>query len=150
MGSARIVRQAIAWAVVAMACGAMLVWYRMVEMEGAAAIIGSSIILQALLMVSGPLLVFAVGALLGLGAVRVARLAWGRVARTILKVIGTIPLAMLLLNLVVLTAPDMAPALSMVIAVTWYVAMVVPILYAVFGACFSLGFASARRSACSD
>ena len=137
-----------AWVVVAAASVAFLAWYHMTDFEVVSAAIGDSALVQLGVVLASPLLLYAIGALIGLLLVWFKHLRMGRVARTVCLVLALLVLAFVLLAAVPALAPDTAGALMIPTVVVVYVTMVAPIMVMFFGFLYALGIApvdAARR-----
>ena len=137
-----------AWVVVAAASVAFLAWYHMTDFEVVSAAIGDSALVQLGVVLASPLLLYAIGALIGLLLVWFKHLRMGRVARTVCLVLALLVLVFVLLAAVPALAPDTAGALMIPTVVVVYVTMVAPIMVMFFGFLYALGIArvdAARR-----
>lgn len=130
-----------AWVVVAAASVAFLAWYHMTDFEVVSAAIGDSALVQLGVVLASPLLLYAIGALIGLLLVWFKRIRMGRVARTACLVLALLVLAFVLLAAVPALAPDTAGALMIPTVVVVYVTMVAPIMVMFFGFLYALGIA---------
>lgn len=130
-----------AWVVVAAASVAFLAWYHMTDFEVVSAAIGDSALVQLGVVLASPLLLYAIGALIGLLLVWFKRIRMGRVARTVCLVLALLVLAFVLLAAVPALAPDTAGALMIPTVVVVYVTMVAPIMVMFFGFLYALGIA---------
>ena len=134
------------WVVVAAASVAFLAWYHMTDFEVVSAAIGDSALVQLGVVLASPLLLYAIGALIGLLLVWFKRIRMGRVARTVCLVLALLVLAFVLLAAVPALAPDTAGALMIPTVVVVYVTMVAPIMVMFFGFLYALGIAPADAS----
>ena len=130
-----------AWVVVAAASVAFLAWYHMTDFEVVSAAIGDSALVQLGVVHASPLLLYAIGALIGLLLVWFKRIRMGRVSRTACLVLALLVLAFVLLAAVPALAPDTAGALMIPTVVVVYVTMVAPIMVMFFGFLYALGIA---------
>ncbi|NJE80675.1 hypothetical protein E0L17_04960 [Olsenella sp. SW781] len=130
-----------AWVVVAAASVAFLAWYHMTDFEVVSAAIGDSALVQLGVVLASPLLLYAIGALIGLLLVWFKRIRMGRVSRTACLVLALLVLAFVLLAAVPALAPDTAGALMIPTVVVVYVTMVAPIMVMFFGFLYALGIA---------
>ena len=130
-----------AWVVVAAASVAFLAWYHMTDFEVVSAAIGDSALVQLGVVLASPLLLYAIGALIGLLLVWFKRIRMGRVARTVCLVLALLVLAFVLLAAVPALAPDTAGALMIPTVVVVYVTMVAPMMVMFFGFLYALGIA---------
>ena len=85
------------WVVVAAASVAFLAWYHMTDFEVVSAAIGDSALVQLGVVLASPLLLYAIGALIGLLLVWFKHLRMGRVARTVCLVLALLVLVFVLL-----------------------------------------------------
>ena len=129
------------WVVVAAASVAFLAWYHMTDFEVVSAAIGDSALVQLGVVLASPLLLYAIGALIGLLLVWFKRIRMGRVSRTACLVLALLVLAFVLLAAVPALAPDTAGALMIPTVVVVYVTMVAPIMVMFFGFLYALGIA---------
>ena len=130
-----------AWVVVAAASVAFLAWYHMTDFEVVSAAIGDSALVQLGVVLASPLLLYAIGALIGLLLVWFKRIRMGRVSRTACLVLALLVLAFVLLAAVPALAPDTVGALMIPTVVVVYVTMVAPIMVMFFGFLYALGIA---------
>lgn len=130
-----------AWVVVAAASVAFLAWYHMTDFEVVSAAIGDSALVQLGVVLASPLLLYAIGALIGLLLVWFKCIRMGRVSRTACLVLALLVLAFVLLAAVPALAPDTAGALMIPTVVVVYVTMVAPIMVMFFGFLYALGIA---------
>lgn len=130
-----------AWVVVAAASVAFLAWYHMTDFEVVSAAIGDSALVQLGVVLASPLLLYAIGALIGLLLVWFKRIRMGRVSRTACLVLALLVLAFVLLAAVPALVPDTAGALMIPTVVVVYVTMVAPIMVMFFGFLYALGIA---------
>ena len=136
----------VAWVVVAVASIAFLVWYHMADFEAVSAAIGDSALVQLGVVLAAPLLLYAIGALIGLLLVWFKRLRMGRVSRVVCLALSVIVLAFVLLAGVPALAPSSASALMILTVVVVYVTMVAPIMIMFFGFLYALGLAPVDAS----
>ena len=97
--------------------------------------------MQLGVVLASPLLLYAIGALIGLLLVWFKRIRMGRVSRTACLVLALLVLAFVLLAAVPALAPDTAGALMIPTVVVVYVTMVAPIMVMFFGLLYALGIA---------
>ena len=135
-----------AWVVVAAASVAFLAWYHMTDFEVVSAAIGDSALVQLGVVLASPLLLYAIGALIGLLLVWFKRIRMGRVSRTACLVLALLVLAFVLLAAVPALAPDTAGALMIPTVVVVYVTMVAPLLIMMLGFVYAVGCAGVDKS----
>ena len=134
----------VAWVIVAALGIAFLAWYHMTDFEVVSAAIGDSALVQLGVVLASPLLLYAIGVLIGLLLVWFKRIRMGGVARTVCLVLALLALAFVLLAGVL--APDTAGTLMIPTVVIVYVTMVAPIMVMFFGFLYALGLAPADAS----
>ena len=131
----------VVWVVVAVVAVAFLAWYHMTDFEVVSAAIGDSAPVQLGVVLASPLLLYAMGALIGLLLVWFKHIRMGRVTRTVCLVAAVLGLAFLLLAGVPVLAPAAADTLMIPAVVVVYVTMVAPIMVMFFGFLYALGIA---------
>lgn len=136
----------VAWVIVAALGIAFLAWYHMTDFEVVSAAIGDSAFVQLGVVLASPLLLYAIGVLIGLLLVWFKRIRMGGVARTVCLVLALLALAFVLLAGVPALAPDTAGTLMIPAVVIVYVTMVAPIMVMFFGFLYALGLAPADAS----
>lgn len=126
------------WGILMAVCIAFQAWYRTGEVTSTYYAVQGSPILQVMLVVSGPILLFALGALLGLPFVWFKKIQLGRGVRRVLRVISVLFLACVamvivpMLFQVTLTAP---------VVVVVYLSMAAPAVIVILGFLYALGLA---------
>lgn len=136
----------VAWIVVAAACCAFLAWYHMSEFELVAEAIGNSALVQLGVVLSAPLLLFAIGVLLGIVLVWFKKILMGRAAKRICLVVGVLSLVFVLLAGLPVFVPGAEQALMGPVVIVVYVSMVAPPLIVMLGFVYALGLAGVDRS----
>lgn len=130
-----------AWALVVAACAAFLAWYHTSDLETVAAAIGGSPLVQLGVIASAPLLLFGIGALVGLALVRVKKIALRRGFKRLWRAVGVLGLLVLVVAVLPLVAPGMTGALMWASIVVVYVSMTAPVLIVMLGFAYALGCA---------
>ena len=101
----------VAWVVVAAACCAFLAWYHMTDMEVVAAALGESAPAQLGLVLAAPVLVYAIGVVLGLLVVWFKKITLGKVAKRACRVVALAVLACMALAGLPVLVPSAGDAL---------------------------------------
>lgn len=132
----------VAWIVAAAACCAFLAWWH--TGEGTANI--SDPLVQLGVVLAAPLLLFAIGALVGIALMWFKKILVGRVAKRVCRVIGVLSLIMLLLTGMPVFVPAAEDALLGPAFVVVYVTMVAPLLIMMLGFVYAVGCAGVDKS----
>ena len=135
----------IAWLVVGAACGAFLAWYNLTDADAVLEATESTAV-QVAMVLSSPLLLFAIGAALGLLLVWFKRLLMGRGARTACRAVAVVVLALVLLAVVPALAPSVAGSFLVPTIIVVYVTMAAPVLFIIAGFLYALGRAGVDPS----
>ncbi len=133
-----LIANAVVWGILLAVCAAFQVWYRSGEVIDTYYAVMGSPFLQVMAVESGPVILFAVGALLGLPFVGLKKIKLGRGARNALRVVSALFLAVLVLSLVPMLF-GIGPTVPVVIVV--YLSMVAPAVIVIFGFLYALGLA---------
>lgn len=131
----------VAWIAIAAVCIAFLAWYHMSDLETVSAAIGDSALVQLGVILAAPLLLFAMGVIIGVVLVWFKKIELRRGFKVLWRVVGILGLAMLALAVVPLVAPAAASAFMWASVVVVYVSMMAPILIMMFGLAYALGCA---------
>lgn len=136
----------VAWVAVAAACAAFLAWYHLADFQSVAAVIGDFAPAQLGVILAAPLLLFAVGVVLGLLVLWFKRVLVGRATKVACRAVSVVALACLgLAGLPALLEPAGGPLLGMVVVVV-YVSMVAPVIFVLLGFAYAVGCAGVDRS----
>lgn len=130
----------VAWLVVGVACVAFLVWYNTTDAEVVLEAT-ESVPVQVGMVLASPLLLFAIGALLGLLLVRLKRILLGRGARRACRVVAVLALALVLVAALPAVVPAAAESLLFAAVIVVYVTMAAPVLLIILGFVYGLGCA---------
>ena len=125
-------------------CCAFLAWYH--TAEDTLEVIGGSALAQLGVVLASPVLLYSLGVIVGLALVWFKRIAFGRVAKVVLRTIGVAGLAFIALCAVPVLAPDAGGSLLGPVVVVVYVTMVAPILVMMLGFAYALGCAGVDAS----
>lgn len=136
----------IAWAAVAIGTTAFLAWYHATDAEQLAASSDASTMAQLGAVLAAPVLLYAMGAVLGLLFVFFKKIEMGRTSRLVLRCASILALAFVLLAGVPIVAPSLADAFAVPLVVVIYVSRAAPILIMMFGFFYALGMAPADRT----
>lgn len=136
----------VAWVVVAAACIAFLAWYHTSDMDVVAAAIGDSALVQLGVILASPLLLFAMGAVIGLMVLWLKKITLGRGFKLLWRVLGLAGLAVIALAAVPLAGEGAASAFMWASVVVVYVSVAAPILIMLFGFFYALGCAGTDAS----
>lgn len=146
MKKSAFVANMVIWVVACLAGGGFLAWYRTVGMDEAIKAIEASIVLQAGVVYAAPLLLFGLGAIAGVLVAWVKRVKLVRWARTMLRVIGILFLALLVFPLVAMAVPSLAQLATWPLAIVVYVSLSMPPIIALIGFAYGMGFAGLDTS----
>lgn len=130
----------IAWLVVGAACGAFLAWYNLADADVVLEATELTAV-QAAMVLSSPLLLFAIGVLLGLLLVRLRRALLRRGTRTVCRVVAGLVLAIVLLAVVPALVPSAPGAFLVPTMIVVVVTMVAPFAFSLAGIAYALGCA---------
>lgn len=132
----------VAWIVVAALCCAFLAWWHLGN--GTPNI--SDPMVQLGVVLAAPLLLYAMGALVGLALMWFKRILVGRVTKRACRVVGILALALMLLAGLPAIVPSAGEALVGVGFVVVYVTMVAPLLVMMLGFVYAVGCAGVDAS----
>lgn len=127
----------VAWVAVAAACCAFLAWWHLGN--GTPNI--SDPLVQLGVVLAAPLLLYAIGVLIGLALMWFKKILVGRVSKRVCRVIGVLALFFVLLAGVPALAPDTGEALMGPAMVVVYVTMVAPLMIMMLGFVYAVGCA---------
>lgn len=132
----------VAWVAVAAACCAFLAWWHLGN--GTPNI--SDPLVQLGVVLAAPLLLYAIGVLIGLALMWFKKILVGRVSKRVCRVIGVLALFFVLLAGVPALAPDTGEALMGPAMVVVYVTMAAPLMIMMLGFVYSVGCAGVDTS----
>lgn len=132
----------VAWIVVAALCCAFLAWWHLGN--GTPNI--SDPMVQLGVVLAAPLLLYAMGALVGLALMWFKKILVGRAAKRACRVVGILALALMLLAGLPAPVPSAGEVLVGVSFVVVYVTMVAPLLVMVLGFVYAVGCAGVDAS----
>lgn len=132
----------VAWVAVAAACCAFLAWWHLGN--GTPNI--SDPLVQLGVVLAAPLLLYAIGVLIGLALMWFKKILVGRVSKRVCRVIGILALVFVLLAGVPALAPDTGEALMGPAMVVVYVTMVAPLMIMMLGFVYAVGCAGVDTS----
>lgn len=132
-----------AFVALAAASCAFLAWYHF--SDNTLEVIASSPLAQLGVVLASPVLLYAIGVVLGLALVWFKKITFGRGAKLALRVAGILGLALLALCAVPVLVPEAGETLIGPVVVVVYVAMVAPILIVVVGFVYALGCAGVDK-----
>lgn len=135
----------VAWVVVAAVCVAFLAWYHMSDMDVVAAAIGDSALVQLGVVAASPVLLFAMGVLIGLALVWFKKITLGCGFKVLWRVVGIIGLAIIAMSAAPMLSPEMEGAFMWASVIVVYVSIAAPILIMMFGFSYALGCAGVDR-----
>lgn len=136
----------VAWVVVAAACIAFLAWYHSVDPSIVESLLGSSPLVQMGVVIASPVLLFAMGALIGLLLLWFKNILMGRTAKVVCRIVSILVLVTLALVVVPTFAPETSSSFLGISVVVVYVTRVAPIMIMFFGFLYALGCAGVDRS----
>ena len=132
----------VAWVAVAAACCAFLAWWHLGN--GTPNI--SDPLVQLGVVLAAPLLLYAIGVLIGLALMWFKKILVGRVSKRVCRVIGVLALFFVLLAGVPALAPDTGEALMGPAMVVVYVTMAAPLMIMMLGFVYAVGCAGVDTS----
>lgn len=132
----------VAWVAVAAACCAFLAWWHLGN--GTPNI--SDPLVQLGVVLAAPLLLYAIGVLIGLALMWFKKILVGCVSKRVCRVIGVLALFFVLLAGVPALAPDTGEALMGPAMVVVYVTMVAPLMIMMLGFVYAVGCAGVDTS----
>ncbi len=127
------------WIALAAAMIAFLAWYHLAGGEAAAAEEAGPLMLGTVL--AAPVLLYAMGAVMGLLLIMFKDVQMGRTAKRVALVCGLLTLAFILAGGLPALAPSTTGELAASIVIVHYVTAAAPILIMMFGFLYALGFA---------
>lgn len=136
----------VAWLVVGAVCAAFLAWYHVSDLDVVSAAIGSSALVQLGVVLGGPVLMYAIGVVLGLLLLWFKKISLGRGFKLLWRVLGLAGLAVIALAAVPLLGGDAATAFMWASVIVVYVSVVAPVLIMVLGFLYALGCAGTDRT----
>ena len=136
----------VAWVAAAAVCIAFLAWYHMSDATAVASAIESSALVQLGVVLASPVLLFAMGVVIGLLLLWFKKILMGRTAKRACRAAGIAGLALLTLVAVPVLAPSTEGAFLGVSVVVVYVTMAAPILIMMLGFLYALGCAGVDAS----
>lgn len=136
----------VAWVAIAAACAAFLAWYRMTDFEVVASAVSDSTAVQLGVVLSAPVLVFAIGVVLGLLVLWFKKVTVGRAAKVACRVVSVLALACMALAGLPALVPATGGALLGMVVIVVYVAVTAPILFVALGFVYAVGCAGVDRT----
>ncbi|HIR90551.1 MAG TPA: hypothetical protein IAC01_02050 [Candidatus Limicola stercorigallinarum] len=131
----------IIWTLIALGTTGYLAWYNLGGQADAASsefVYGPAEILR---IIAAPLLLFALGAVIGFLLIAFKNIMMGRMARSICRFAGIACLALFVAAIIPCFFPGTASQLALPTVVVVYVAMAAPIMIMMFGFLYALGLA---------
>ena len=136
----------VAWVAIAAACIAFLAWYHMTDASVVEAALDGSALVSLGVLLASPVLLFAMGAVIGLLLVWFKDILMGRLAKRACLAASVVALALFVLAAVPVFAPSAGGAFLGISVVVVYVARLAPILVMLFGFLYALGCAGVDTS----
>lgn len=136
----------VAWVVVAAVCIAFLAWYHMSDLDVVSAAIGDSALVQLGVVLASPVLLYAMGVVIGLMLLWIKKITLGRSFKLLWRVLGLTGLAVIALAAVPMLGGDAATAFMWASVIVVYVSVAAPVLIMVFGFLYALGCAGTDRT----
>lgn len=136
----------VAWVAIAFACTAFLAWYHLSDADVVADAITSSALAQLGVILASPLLLYAIGAVVGLLLVWLKKIEMGRGARVALRVVSVLVLAFFAVSALPALGIGDASAFVLPTAISVYVARTAPIFIVFLGFLYALGCAPINRT----
>ena len=134
----------ILWIAIAAAMIAFLAWYHLAGGDAAATEEAGPLMLGTAL--AAPMLLYAMGAVIGLLLIMFKDVQMGRTAKRIALACGLVALAFILAGGLPALAPNTTEELAASIVIVHYVTAAAPILIMMFGFLYALGFAPTDTS----
>lgn len=131
----------VVWCVVLAGMGAFQLWYRSVDSQTGFEAVTGSMALSLLLVLSGPFLLYSLGALAGLVLVWLKKICLHRGARLACRVVSALVAAVVVLAVVPLLLPGAGDAVGLALALVVLLSMAAPVFYVGFGLLYALAFA---------
>ena len=135
----------VAWVVVAAASIAFLAWYHLSDPDTVLAATDSPLV-QTGMVLAAPLLLFAMGVVIGLLLLWFKHILMGRGARLACRVVAVLSLVFILLAAVPVVVPAAAESFLGPAVIVVYVTMAAPILIMMLGLVYALGCAGVDAS----
>ncbi len=136
----------VAWVAIAAVCIAFLAWYHMTDASVVEAALDGSALVSLGVLLASPVLLFAMGAVIGLLLVWFKDILMGRLAKRACLAASVVALALFVLAAVPVFAPSAGGAFLGISVVVVYVARLAPILVMLFGFLYALGCAGVDAS----
>lgn len=135
-----------AWVAVAAACIAFLAWYHMSDQTAVLAAVESSSLVQLGVMLASPVLLYAMGAVIGLLVVWFKKIEIGRGFRTLWRVVSAICMAFIVLAALPVFFEGLGGAMMGPVVALIIIARVGPILLMMLGFFYALAIAPVNKS----
>lgn len=136
----------VAWVAIAAVCIAFLAWYHTTDAAVVEAALDGSALVSLGVLLASPVLLFAMGAVIGLLLVWFKDILMGRLAKRACLAASVVALALFVLAAVPVFAPSAGGAFLGISVVVVYVARLAPILVMLFGFLYALGCAGVDAS----
>lgn len=136
----------VAWVAIAAVCIAFLAWYHTTDAAVVEAALDGSALVSLGVLLASPVLLFAMGAVIGLLLVWFKDILMGRLAKRACLAAAIVALALFVLAAVPVFAPSASGAFLGISVVVVYVARLAPILVMLFGFLYALGCAGVDAS----
>lgn len=136
----------VAWVAIAAVCIAFLAWYHTTDAAVVEAALDGSALVSLGVLLASPVLLFAMGAVIGLLLVWFKDILMGRLAKRACLAASVVALALFVLAAVPVFAPSAGGAFLGISVVVVYVARLAPILVMLFGFLYALGCAGVDTS----
>lgn len=129
----------IVWGAIGIASTAFLAWYHLAG--GAAGAAAGGTVMQVAMMLASPLLLFAIGAVLGLIIIYTKKIEIRRISRTLARIAAIIWIACMAIAAVPVVAPATADIFALPLALVVYSTTLAPFFVMMFGFFYALGVA---------
>ena len=136
----------VAWVAIAAVCIAFLAWYHMTDASVVEAALDGTALVSLGVLLASPVLLFAMGTVIGLLLVWFKDILMGRLAKRACLAASVVALALFVLAAVPVFAPSAGGAFLGISVVVVYVARLAPILVMLFGFLYALGCAGVDAS----
>lgn len=130
--------------VLAFASTAFLMWYHMTDKDLVDSAISSLAVVQMGTMLAAPVLLYAIGAIIGLVFVWLKGITFGKRASTALRVVSALVLLLFVVTIVPVFVPGSLELLMGPVVVVLFVSRLAPLFLVMLGFLFAMALAPAR------
>lgn len=136
--------------VLAVASTAFLMWYHMTDKNLVDSAISSLAVVQVGTMLAAPVLLYAIGAIIGLVFVWLKGITFGKRASTALRVVSALVLLLFVITIVPVFVPGSLELLMGPVVVVLFVSRLAPLFLVMLGFLFAMALAPARGAEASS